>query len=241
MQNESVAIKILGKNIPEILLEVIIVVFGILIAFLLDNWWDGVLESKEHKDILYSLEQEFLENRRLIREEKIWIEKAKESSLKLLLLDPNNITEEHSKRVDSFLYAILGIPSFQPDNIEVQDIINSGKIKYLENPGLEKLISKWEAEMKKKNDLESEAAERTEHTEINYLFDKISFIRLDKQFSPIREKLASVVDYGHDYEVLKERKFRNFVDDQLFHFDQYEEKLTVIDSVITEILEVIKG
>lgn len=240
MNKKAFSLKILGKSIPEILLEVIIVVIGILIAFLLDNWWDGVQRSREHKDILTSLELEFTENRRILRAEKEWIEQAKESSLKILLLDPKQINEDEEDNIDSFLYYILGIPSFQPNNAAVEGLINSDKIKYLNNKLLEIEIAEWQAEIKIKNDLELEAAQRTEHTTINYLFDRISFLSLDKKFSHLRNELVRAVDYGHDYEVFKERKFRNFVDDQLFHFDQYEKKLSDIDALITNILELIK-
>jgi hypothetical protein len=231
--------KILGKSIPEILLEVIIVVFGILIAFLLDNWWNGVQESREHKDILSSLEQEFSENQQFLKEEKKWIGRAKESALNILLLDPETIEEVTEDKVDSLLYWMLGIPSFSPNNAVVQDIINSGKIKYLGNNNLEREISSWGAEIKLKNDLELEAAGRTEDIILNYLYDRISFLKLDKRFSNLKENLLKVKDYGHDNNIFKEKKFRNFVDDQLFHFSEYENKLNDLDTVISKVLNLI--
>jgi hypothetical protein len=126
--------------------EIVLVVFGILIALSINNWNDSRKEAKEESFLLLQLQQEFVNDsiqlRRLIRLTKIKTSKGKE----LRVMIKNDSIKVDSLVINVFFNGrLLQFNSYSPT---FDEIISSGKSNVLKGKNLMHLIKRY------KNNLE---------------------------------------------------------------------------------------
>lgn len=119
--------------------EILLVVLGILIALQINNLNEKRKERNEEQKILIQLQEEYQNNLQQL-DEKIQIRK-------LLIINSTKILDfietETNVNPDS-LAGLLGslglVPTFDPIS---NDIVNSGKLRLVQNEKLRKMLSSW--------------------------------------------------------------------------------------------------
>ena len=74
-----------------------------------------------------------------------------------------------------------------------------------------------------------------------YLYQHLSFLEIDRKFSHHKAKLAGLPQYVHHKEILQDRLFRNYLDDQLWMFNNFKEHFDKIESRIKSILKEVRN
>ena len=125
--------------------EILLVVIGILIALQVNNWNEHRLELAEERVILNSLNEEFNQNRKLIRKSIEDNQVIIDSGVEMMELMGQNREAFEGVNIDSLLYLFLGPSDFNLSNTSVENVIQSGKMNVLNNAELVNKIYEWEA------------------------------------------------------------------------------------------------
>jgi hypothetical protein len=128
-------------NWRQALAEVTLIVAGVLIALAVDNWWEVKREREAEISYLEALKLDFLTNRESL-----------ESSIKVQQDIINNgdeilnsikagLSDESTGEFLSKVSNLYLFPTWVPDTGTYEDIINSGRLLYIENVQLRKELS----------------------------------------------------------------------------------------------------
>lgn len=122
-------------------LEILVVVIGILIAFLLSNWNENRNVRKEEVKILTALYSEITENQKQIDEVlKIHLEMADKTKELLGLIKPDAI-KISSRRFNEIVTVIMYPVKYEPTLGVVNGIISSGDLSLISNHELKYMVS----------------------------------------------------------------------------------------------------
>ena len=123
--------------------EIVLVVFGILIALSINNWNENRKERLQEQELLIQLQSEFKSNLKQLDEKIALRDTMISASLKLInCIDyPHKCNDEDIiKYTSTTTYA----PTFDPI---INDIISSGRVQILENTDLKQKLSLWTSEI----------------------------------------------------------------------------------------------
>lgn len=137
-------IELLQTKWHEYLLEIIVIIIGILLAFALNNWSQNRNERIKENEMLRSLQNEFTYNLKIIDEE---IQKLNtiQGDLKEFLKFSGPTYDTIAKK--EFNHLLTGIQknslNFRPAIGVVDDILNSGQLSIISDNELRRKLSKW--------------------------------------------------------------------------------------------------
>jgi len=128
--------------------EIILVVIGILIALQINNWNENRVNNNLQKQLLATLKIEFSKNQELLTEAT-----TKHQSVVRLLEELNNTIapepqEISNKRLDSLMFGLGWVPSYQPNDGVLNSIISSGRISLIKNNEISSMIASWNSNLK---------------------------------------------------------------------------------------------
>lgn len=132
-------------NWRQAVAEVTLIVAGVLIALAVDNWWEEKREREAEISYLEALKLDFLANRESL-----------ESSIKVQQVIINNgdeilnaikagITDESTGEFLANVSNLYLFRTWTPDTGTYEDIINSGRLLYIQNMQLRKELSAFRA------------------------------------------------------------------------------------------------
>lgn len=122
-------------------IETLVVVNGVLIAFVLNSWNETRQERKEEIKILTALHSEITENQKQIEEVlKTHLELADQTKELLGLIKPN-ATEISSSRFNEIVVGIMYPVKYEPSLGVVTGITSSGDLSLISNYELKYMIS----------------------------------------------------------------------------------------------------
>ncbi|WP_115460898.1 DUF6090 family protein [Winogradskyella aurantiaca] len=132
-----------GKYLKYAIGEIILVVFGILIALQINNWNESRIDRISEQAILKQLQSEFKSNLKQL-DEKIGIRSyIMNSTIQLL----SNIDHPAIRNVDSVeMHIAKTIPYTTFDPI-INDLATSGNLRLIRNDSLKALLSLWTSEI----------------------------------------------------------------------------------------------
>ena len=133
-----------GKYFKYAIGEIVLVVIGILIALSINNWNQQRLDTIDHNKIVANLNAEFIQNKQqLLKIDKVYVN-AKNIGIELMnYVGLDNFKEIDKKILDSLLDGIFPSVDYLPSNNAIDGIIQSGKLKSLDNPELSSKLSDW--------------------------------------------------------------------------------------------------
>jgi hypothetical protein len=133
-----------GKYLKYAIGEIVLVVFGILIALQINTWNEGRKNTTKEQQILIQLKDEY--NANLLQlEQKITHRKRiiKAANKVLEHFDaPSNVNTDS---LNSQLSIMIGNPTFKPIQ---NNLINSGDILLIKNEKLNQLLTSWPSSVK---------------------------------------------------------------------------------------------
>jgi len=129
-------------NWRQAIAEVAMIVAGILIALAVDNWWDAKLERDAEHGYLEALRQDFQTNRESLKSQIEIHENLIIQGDEILKLIQAGLNDESSKELFSKVNnSFYFFRNWIPVTGTYDDIINSGRLLYIENQQLRNELS----------------------------------------------------------------------------------------------------
>lgn len=213
--------------------EIILVVFGILIALQINNWNEARLENNREKITVQNLHTEFRENlrdldsihtilTRTIKATENIFGKFKEGEL------------QDTNEIDSLLNYVIESPSWKPSEFVLNDLQNSGGLSKLNDTELKIILFNWSR-------FYNELQETMGQSEVT----NISLIQYIREHGSLRnvDSRSKAFPYGRSHLkmdnalLLQNIQFENYIDDKLFVLKESETAYTQAKILIQKILE----
>ena len=225
-----------GKYLKYAIGEIVLVVIGILIAIAIHNWNDKRKEKNKEKQIISSLNQEFIQNKQILLSIKEGLKLSSDACQTLMNLFNNDSLQSSTQKVDSLIYLSLEHTPFIPSNSIFSEIIESGNIEIITDESLKMALFKWSTEMENSRARFLVFEKWIEDGYLPYLSKNISLKNIDK-YSPMSWEEPS--KFRSDYHVIfNDREFENIIDNTLYHHAKmtksYDDMETLINDIITQ-------
>ena len=148
---------LINENKPSIYLiyaigEVVLVVFGILIALQIDNWNESKKISRQEIALIENLRSEFKVNLENLEEVKAQNQIIYNSTneLKNLIGQETSIINEHN--VDSLLLNAILITDYQPNQFVLSQLKTGERLDIINSEKLKKLLYEWDKALNAKTE-----------------------------------------------------------------------------------------
>jgi len=163
-----------GRYLKYAIGEIVLVVFGILIALSINNWNEDRKNRIQENALLTQLDSEFKSNLKQL-DQKIAIRNSMlDASLKLLDY-ADNPSLQNNDSIIKYLTATLLSPTFDPI---VNDLISSGRVQLLTNNRLKELLSLWTSEIVQVTEEEVTWIKYKENTYRDFLLEHNAFRKI---------------------------------------------------------------
>lgn len=224
-----------GKYFKYAIGEIILVVIGILIALQINNWNENRKEKLEESSILQNLHDEFSANKQLLKNTKLSSDTAEEIGYKLMSLfgKPKAYIERNNP--DSLLYFVLEPGEFRPSENTVNDLIQSGRLKLLQNKKLKDQLYKWQSALKDFDAQYNRVEIKIDQDIIPYLNKNYALKDIDK-YGALNWKEESTLKVKK-YDIFNDIEFENILDDYLYRINSCKKNIDSIEQIIDEILK----
>ena len=215
--------------------EILLVVIGILIALQINNWSEEQKRRIIEDGVIVALNSEYKEAKEDLGR-KISLLNSKNEVLGTL---SENCSPQHfevsKEKMDSLISGSYALPSFNPPNATLSDLLNSGKIDVISSLELRKLLSTWIGKL--------EVAKRQESFQGDFLYNRYTpFIedRIEFKYSRMEErmKMKETDSFGIDpRELLKDVKFCNLIRRAIYWNTWVEYSYISLERDIDKIIE----
>lgn len=159
-----------GRSGPwrsRFLLEGVVIVVSILLAFIIDAGWDEWQERLTENDILRALSTEFASyQERFNRRSEFYDETSK---LIVWFLDEAQFEPAEIDRLDRAMLAFVGVPTMESGSGVHAELVASGRVSLISDPTLRRLVSTWEGLLAETTDNEVVARQYATAVLVPYL------------------------------------------------------------------------
>ena len=137
----------LRKYLIYALGEVLLVMIGILLALQVNTWNDNRNLRNTESQIIAALNVEFIEARDALDFRIDVINSQRTVLLDILGFCQPGTVSLSQVTMDSLINSSYALPSFNPPNATLEDLINTGKISVIQNEELRKILSAWSGKL----------------------------------------------------------------------------------------------
>lgn len=136
--------KTLADKWVEYLLEILVITLGVVGAFVLNSWNEGVKFRREQQEIIRNLNEEFKTNLESLDDQMFRLNRKINASILIYeLIDPAKAIPD-AIDLDTLARRLYDNPTWNPSTYVLTDLRNSGQLKSLENEQLKRLLHEWE-------------------------------------------------------------------------------------------------
>jgi len=224
-----------GKYFKYAIGEIILVMIGILLALQVNNWNQNRIAQKEEKEVIAKLHADFKENKKILNEflSKLNQQMNAQKTLMNLIGASKEVLNKHN--LDSIFYISFGASEMAFADNTIKNIVQSGKLSILKNGKITDLLYKWNTLSEIRKTRMTKADNWANDKIIPYLLPKISFKQMDMTSNYSWAGISKVKpDY---YPLFQEITFENYLDNNLWYFQQVKERCEETDQLIDEIIE----
>jgi hypothetical protein len=193
--------------------EIILIVIGILIALQIDNWNQDRLDKIEETKILQNLHMEFRMNHHLVKTVIDRNTRAFGAGKALMDLVGTEKAALEQKNIDSFLFAAFEFYKYDPSENALSDLIQSGRLKFLNDVELKNDLYQWSQQKLVEKDWYEDIAENGQKL-MDVLSSKYPIKNID-QYGRLQWKEKSKLR-NQKYAVFQDLQFENYLNDLLF-------------------------
>jgi hypothetical protein len=149
------------------LLEGVVIVFSILLAFAIDAGWDEWQERRAETEILQALEADLESYQvRFSRRAEFYAEMSQDI---VWFLDEALFEPAEIERLDRAMLAFVGVPTMETGSGVHVELVASGRVSLISNAELRRRVSTWEALLGETTDGEVVAREYATVVVVPYL------------------------------------------------------------------------
>jgi hypothetical protein len=133
-----------GATLRSSTRDVVLIVVGITIAFVLDAWWNDKIEQKELRDTLQAVHVDFLATKQELTNVVVTNEAYIEGVMALVSLRPEDIEKtEIATRAELANLLPTGGITFDPVLGSLDAFITSGQLNRVQNLDVRSLVGAW--------------------------------------------------------------------------------------------------
>ena len=136
--------------------EIILVVFGILIALQINNWNESRINKKQEQQILLQLKSEYEENLREIDNKIAMRNDIVNASHRLLSIKEGILKAVPADTIARDLFRICSTPTFNPVIGTTNELLSSGKLYLINNNKLKSILTNWSGKTERLTEYEQD-------------------------------------------------------------------------------------
>ena len=228
----------MGKYFKYAIGEIILVMIGILLALQVNNWNNNRIAQNEEKEVIAKLHTDFKENKKLLKEFLIDINSQMNAHVTLMNLVGASKEELYKHNLDSIFYISFGATEMAFADNTIKNIMQSGKLNILKNEDITDLLYKWNTLSEIRKTRIKKLDNWSNNKLIPYLLDKISFKQMDMTNNyPWAGPSKVKPDY---YPLFQKIEFENYLDNNIWYYQQVKERCEETDLLIDEIIKATK-
>jgi len=191
--------------------EIVLVVFGILIALSINNWNSKRIQQQKERILLTELNKEFRANKIQLDSVLVSHNRSKKSNDYLLSRLPiKDVNKENLDSLSIHIWHSGDTYTFNPSSGVTSSIMNSSSINIISNNELRQLLIGW-------NDILIDYQEEEELAKDNYHDQLKPFEKKYFNYSGIKKNMLN--DSRVDLSILKSLEFDNYVQDRYYNLD----------------------
>lgn len=214
--------------------EIVLVVIGILIALQINNWNQSRLDRIEEKNILATLHDEFLDNKKMLDSTTAMYSSSMNANMILMSLIGKSPEELQNYNLDSLFSASLPGSQIVFSNNTIRNIVQTGKLDIIKNPEIVKLINQWDGTTVMMKEREQTLKTWIDNKLIPILNDYVLFKEIDYYSNmPWGGKSELNSDYNTLFHLLK---YENIQDNLLWYHNKNLIGLETANNVILKII-----
>ena len=227
----------MGKYFRYAIGEKLLVVIGILIALQINNWNEERKKRIIEDEVIMALNIEYNK----AKEELIYKRSVLNSKNEVLRALSENCSLENIEisieQMDSLISHSYVLPSFNPPNATLSDLLNSGKIEVIRDVELRNLLSTWNGKLDEAKRQESFQGEFLYNRYTPFIEDRIEFKHLREDRMKIRKTGKFRID---SRKLLSDVKFCNLVRRAIYWNTWVENLYLRLERDIDKIIELTK-
>ncbi|WP_411767897.1 DUF6090 family protein [Winogradskyella sp. A3E31] len=224
-----------GRYFKYAIGEIILVVIGILIALQINTWNESRKDKLEEGSIIQNLHDEFSENKKLLKVTRFETIGAKEAGFLIMDLFDKSEIIIRQRNVDSLLFMMLEAGEFRPSENTINDLIQSGRLKLLQNKNLKVLLYQWQTELKSLDVSFKRVELKIDDGLIPYISKNYALKDID-QYGSLNWKESSSLAIDK-YKIFNDIEFENITDDYLYRVNSALGRVNEIEKLIDSILK----
>ncbi len=226
----------------RLLLEGVLIVASILLAFGIEAWW---VRSREHAaeiEALQHLRDEFTATAERLAQTGERHESIRRSAKRLLgMTGPTPPAHLDTLAVDSLVMDLLGAPTVEPETVTLDALIGAGRLDLLSSPDLRRELAAWSSSMADLAQEEQLAVEQMDQRFLPLIWDHVPVVTLGVT--------ALADEYGDDIEpsrfprrygeLFRERRFENAVEERMNSSRRSLRDLRRVEGIVQRILQLV--
>ncbi len=230
------------KQKSGLLLEGVVIVASILLAFAIDAWWDGFRESRETRTLLESIRSDVVATQAVIAENRSDSELVAERARALLgaMAAADTSADAMRERLLT-LGNIFVIGGWSPINDTYAEAVNSGRLQLIDDDALRIALFRYEAQIEELDQMYLEISEQYYARLEPFLVANTVYSELGAEWW--REALVEAPDtpnFRMDFEALgKSRELWNLLTLRLEMEVTVLDRLRRMDARTDEVLELL--
>ena len=215
--------------------EIILVVVGILIALQINTWNQERISNHEEKAILENIYTEFSKNKKEIDESVQSTIECIATNKRLMRIFGKSQEDLKLINTDSLIFYSFEQRKFTPSENAIQDLIQSGKMRSLNNDKLKYLIYEWSGRKNAVEESYNDMDAKVNESIVPYLAKRYPLKDIDTYS---KNKWESKSKLKHDkLKVFHDLEYESLIDDYLYHLLEYENDLLKLQQTINDIVK----
>jgi hypothetical protein len=134
-----------NKNLNDYLIEGVLIVVSILVAFALDAAWSEYQDDKVEREMVMELYDELVESETRIQNSINEIELQMKSGREFLEMVGENVPPDYREKSEVLFFDILTGNTLEVPMSVNNSILSTGQLRLIENEDLRRRISSWPA------------------------------------------------------------------------------------------------
>lgn len=164
--NEQPPEELRGRS-PRVLVEGLVIVLSILLAFAIDAGWDERQDRQAESEILRALSEEFAWYRDGFTRRSEFYRRTADNIV--WFLDEAEFIPSEFERLDQGLLAFVGAPTFETGSGITAELVASGRVSLISDPDLRRLVATWQGLLAETTDNEIVVREYVTSVLVPYL------------------------------------------------------------------------
>ena len=200
-----------GKYLKYAIGEIALVVIGILIALQVNTWNENRKDANDVNLIKANLSNDFIQNRNVLKQRMDLLKNSLNHAHSLMAFVGKSRDTINQHNLDSILVQTLYYGNFNPSNSTIIELLQSGKLKLIQNSVLKNQLNDWLEMLQDTNeDFKNQDLTANEQL-IPYIHNNISARNLNLAGTQRVTTSRSVLKKDYFYDALHDFKFENLM------------------------------